>query len=30
MRLYRQATPLHWEPVIDRVERDLKAWLAAR
>jgi tetratricopeptide (TPR) repeat protein len=30
MRLYRQATPFDWAPVIDRLERDLKAWLAAR
>lgn len=30
MRLYRQTRPFDWDPVIDRVERDLKAWLAAR
>ena len=30
MRLYRQTQPLDWTPVIDRVERDLKAWLASR
>jgi tetratricopeptide (TPR) repeat protein len=29
MRLYRQQSPFDWEPVIDRVARDLKARLAA-
>jgi hypothetical protein len=30
MRLFRQSRPFDWEPVIDRVERELKGWLAAR
>jgi tetratricopeptide (TPR) repeat protein len=30
MRLFRQSRPFDWEPVIDRVERELKGWLAGR